>query len=161
MESRAGECLDCASCGGQFLDHVRLRDVLEQALAVGEASPRPYSPANPAMERVRYRRCPVCDQMMNRRNFGRASGIIVDICGAHGTWFDAGELSRVLAFAESGALGRARREEAARERAAERATLPVALVPSPTEAVVPTTALGVCLGLLGSLADVLDWLDTR
>lgn len=163
VESRAGECLDCASCGGQFLDHLRLRDLLEQALAIGEASPRPYTPSNPALERVRYRRCPICQQLMNRRNFGRSSGIIVDICTGHGTWFDSGELSRVIAFAESGALARARRDEAARERAAQRSLGAPALVsaPAPTSVIAPATALDVCLGLLGSLADVLDWLHGK
>ena len=29
------------------------------------------------------------------------SGVVVDVCSAHGTWFDEGELPRVLAFVES------------------------------------------------------------
>lgn len=36
----------------------------------------------------------------NRKNFGRSSGVIVDICRRHGVWFDRGELPRVLAFVE-------------------------------------------------------------
>ena len=38
----------------------------------------------------------------DRRNFGGTSGVVVDVCHAHGTWFDAGELVKVLAFVESG-----------------------------------------------------------
>lgn len=35
---------------------------------------------------------------MNRVAFARASGIVVDVRGAHGTWFDAGELTRAVVF---------------------------------------------------------------
>ncbi len=41
---------------------------------------------------------------MQRKNFGRVSGVIVDTCGMHGTFFDAGELQDVLAFVRSGGL---------------------------------------------------------
>jgi len=60
---------------------------------------------------------------MNRKNFGPASGVVVDVCSRHGTWFDSGELPRVLAFAESGGLARAqrRRVEDAGRQARERA----------------------------------------
>jgi hypothetical protein len=44
---------------------------------------------------------------MLRRNFGRISGIIVDICSAHGTWFDVGEVPRTLSFIAQGGLRRA------------------------------------------------------
>jgi Zn-finger nucleic acid-binding protein len=56
---------------------------------------------------------------MNRINFGHRSGVIVDVCGRHGTWFDAGELTRVLEWIASGALENERaRERAERERVA-------------------------------------------
>jgi hypothetical protein len=41
---------------------------------------------------------------MVRKNFGHTSGVIVDWCGAHGTWFDADELERVAAFVAAGGL---------------------------------------------------------
>lgn len=49
---------------------------------------------------------------MNRQNFGGASGVIVDLCGKHGIWFDVGELPRVLEFVESGGLARERQRQA-------------------------------------------------
>lgn len=55
---------------------------------------------------VRYVPCPVCAQTMARRNFGRVSGIIVDVCASHGTWFDAGELDQAVAFASTGRMQR-------------------------------------------------------
>lgn len=69
-------------------------------------------------------RCPRCDEPMSRRAFavetGAAEGaapVIVDVCAAHGTWFDAGELRAAL----TARAGADRRSEQAR------ATLDVAL----------------------------------
>ena len=49
-----------------------------------------------------YLACPVCRRTMNRQNFMRRSGVIVDQCLDHGTWFDRGELERAAAFVASG-----------------------------------------------------------
>lgn len=68
-------------------------------LGAGGASERPAFDG-----RVVYRRCPDCAQRMVRKNFGRTSGVIVDWCGRHGTWFDADELERVAAFVVAGGL---------------------------------------------------------
>ena len=40
------------------------------------------------------------------------SGIIVDVCGEHGLWFDDDELSRVIAWMRTGGLEAARRDVA-------------------------------------------------
>src|SRR5258705_13880277 len=63
---------------------------------------------------------------MNRINFARCSGVIVDVCKGHGTWFDRDELSRIVEFIRGGGLEAARDkekaqlEEARRELEAER-----------------------------------------
>ncbi len=59
-----------------------------------------------------------------RTNFGRVSGVIVDVCRAHGTWFDGTELTRVIGFASTGGLAKAqaaaqREKEEAKSRAAQ------------------------------------------
>jgi hypothetical protein len=41
---------------------------------------------------------------MNRKNFGAHSGIIVDVCREHGTWFDGDELAAALEFVRAGGL---------------------------------------------------------
>jgi hypothetical protein len=41
---------------------------------------------------------------MARMIFGQRSGVVVDVCRAHGTWFDAGELDAVLEFVRFGGL---------------------------------------------------------
>jgi len=46
---------------------------------------------------------------MIRKNFGTISGIVVDVCGHHGTFFDYGELPGVMDFVRSGGLGLAQK----------------------------------------------------
>ena len=41
---------------------------------------------------------------MNRVNFARMSGVIVDACRGHGTYLDAGELHRIVKFIQSGGV---------------------------------------------------------
>ena len=117
----SGTLLNCKKCGGQFVEHALLRSLLEQHKLTGQAFPdAPYQKPlpKPQLERVHYRPCAACQQMMNRKNFGGASGVIVDVCARHGTWFDAGELPQVLAFVKSGGLVRERAREQARQREA-------------------------------------------
>ena len=102
---------DCGRCGGQFVEHALLRDLIERREVYGLAAPRHTAIDAQAPQAVRYVPCPACGQMMNRQNFGRSSGVIIDTCRAHGIWFDPGELPRVLLFVESGGLARARRRE--------------------------------------------------
>lgn len=48
---------------------------------------------------------------MNRINFARCSGVIVDICKGHGSWFDRDELTRIVEFIRAGGLDAARARE--------------------------------------------------
>jgi Zn-finger nucleic acid-binding protein len=58
--------------------------------------------ANPVSQRVLYRKCPECQAFMQRRNFQRSSGVIIDRCHEHGTWLDADELEQIAGFILSG-----------------------------------------------------------
>ena len=85
----------------------------------------PTLPPPPASHR--YWPCPECRRLMNRQNFARVSGIIVDVCKGHGVWFNQGELRRIIEFIRDGGMSRARQRERddledqrARLRAAER-----------------------------------------
>jgi hypothetical protein len=49
--------------------------------------------------------------MMNRVNFGRLSGTIVDVCRGHGTFVDAGELHAIVTFIHGGGMERTRQQE--------------------------------------------------
>lgn len=110
FKAGAGELRACVRCGGQMVTHGLLRALLEQRETLGSAVPSPGAlpRANPLNDPVRYRPCPSCQQLMNRKNFGGASGIIVDVCSRHGTFFDPGELPRVLAFVRRGGLAQAK-----------------------------------------------------
>jgi hypothetical protein len=48
---------------------------------------------------------------MNRMNFGRLSGTVVDVCRGHGTFLDRGELHQVVRFILEGGFDRVRRIE--------------------------------------------------
>ena len=68
---------------------------------------------------VRYVPCPRCGQLMNRLNFARCSGVIVDICKMHGTWLDRDELRLIVEFIRAGGLEASRtleKEQLAEER---------------------------------------------
>jgi Zn-finger nucleic acid-binding protein len=120
-----GVLRDCRRCGGQLVDHALLRDLLERQENQGRSTPLLPRRPEAVDVGVRYIRCPICGQHMNRKNFAGKSGVIVDICREHGTWLDRGELPRLLWFAASGGMERARqrqRDEAQRARRdAERA----------------------------------------
>jgi Zn-finger nucleic acid-binding protein len=62
-------------------------------------------------EKIRYGKCPDCQKIMNRVNFAKTSGIIIDRCTNHGVWFDADELRLVVEFVKAGGLDIARRKE--------------------------------------------------
>jgi Zn-finger nucleic acid-binding protein len=121
MREPSGSLLACRRCGGQFVEHALLRSLIEQYETTALAFPdAPYHRPVPkaVLERVHYRPCSLCQQMMNRKNFGGSSGVIVDVCAKHGTWFDAGELPQILEFVKSGGLVRERLREAERKRQA-------------------------------------------
>lgn len=65
-------------------------------------------PTVAAPETIRYRPCPCCGERMNRVHAGSGSGVVIDCCRPHGTWFDAGELARVREAVRSGAWEQAR-----------------------------------------------------
>ncbi|HYH46951.1 MAG TPA: zf-TFIIB domain-containing protein [Thermoanaerobaculia bacterium] len=67
-----------------------------------------------------YRPCAVCGALMNRRNYGRRSGVILDICAEHGIWFDSDELQRLLRWIREGGEEKAQALLAEQERAAAR-----------------------------------------
>lgn len=115
---------ECPECHGIFVDINALDRILSerrQARAeaiLGELSDslRPLEKAAASPSGPMYIRCPDCDNLMNRRNFAAGSGIIVDVCRSHGTWFDVDELPQIIDFTMSGGLERAARKQNERDR---------------------------------------------
>jgi Zn-finger nucleic acid-binding protein len=50
--------------------------------------------------------------MMNRQNFARISGVIIDLCRGCGVWLDNQELERILKFVQGGGIERSHAMEA-------------------------------------------------
>jgi Zn-finger nucleic acid-binding protein len=110
--------LECGRCAGFWMGHEAFRQLVERAeheavpagtiletplrtaarfgLPAGAVAPAPHGHTS------FYRPCPVCGELMNRRNYGHDSGVIVDLCRDHGIWFDADELARILAWLRAG-----------------------------------------------------------
>jgi Zn-finger nucleic acid-binding protein len=115
--------LECGRCAGLFLGNDTFRHVLDRAEQLshtihGPAGAGPQSQATSASQGPAYRACVHCEKLMNRKNYGKRSNVIIDVCKEHGVWFDAQELSRVLAWVREGGLEqmRATEKEALRER---------------------------------------------
>ena len=105
--------LECEKCFGLWLDVASFEKVCsdreQQSAVLGMASHAPSAASTAG--KVNYVPCPECAQLMNRMNFARCSGVIVDICKQHGTWFDRDELSRIVEFISDGGLNAARAKE--------------------------------------------------
>ena len=103
--------LECARCRGTWVDAPTFEHICAsqeaQAAVIHHSAP---APAPPAAE-FRYRKCVACGTMMNRLNFGRLSGTVVDVCRGHGTFLDAGELHAIVRFIQGGGLDRARQRQ--------------------------------------------------
>jgi Zn-finger nucleic acid-binding protein len=107
------ELLECEGCDGTWIEagaFQRLCADRESQAAVLQKGMPEAKAAGPA-GRVRYRPCPRCRKLMNRMNFGRLSGAIVDVCRGHGTFLDRGELRDVVRFILEGGLDRMRQAE--------------------------------------------------
>jgi Zn-finger nucleic acid-binding protein len=107
---------ECEQCLGLWVEVAAFEKICgdreEQSAVLGTASRAPERPSPAAnMEKVRYAPCPQCNQLMNRINFARCSGVIVDVCKGHGTWFDPDELSSIVQFIRGGGLEVSRQKE--------------------------------------------------
>jgi Zn-finger nucleic acid-binding protein len=101
--------MECASCDGIWADADSFEHLCANSEARAAVLHRLERPTpEPATQRVQYRQCPLCGKMMNRVNFSRVSGTVVDVCKGHGTWLDAGELHQIVTFIQNGGLERAR-----------------------------------------------------
>jgi len=107
---------ECGKCYGIWLNTATFericRDSERQAAVLGAAH-RVDSSTAFALGPVRYVKCPQCREMMHRVNFAQCSGVVVDTCRHHGTWFEMHELRRIVQFIHRGGLDQARRREKA------------------------------------------------
>ena len=108
---------ECSQCGGLWVDVASFEQICasreQQSAVLGAAKPAPSQAISSRGTRVQYVPCPQCRQLMNRVNFAHCSGVIVDVCKGHGTWFDLHELTEIVEFIRAGGLDASRAREKA------------------------------------------------
>jgi Zn-finger nucleic acid-binding protein len=107
---------ECASCAGLWVDVSSFEKICadreQQSAVLGAATPiTPDAKRFDSGNSVKYVPCPECNQLMNRVNFARCSGVVVDVCKGHGTWFDRDEMQQIVEFIRSGGLEASRTKE--------------------------------------------------
>lgn len=102
----------CARCGGAWTD-TKGSWLVARALLSAEARAAATLTRQRAKQRDAYRanargastrRCPSCGSALERGH-AAGRGVEVDLCRAHGTWFDAGEIERIVSASEADRSG--------------------------------------------------------
>jgi Zn-finger nucleic acid-binding protein len=121
----------CHTCYGLFFDKGEIELLLQSAVSHVTSiniahidninKDRFHKP-----QKIRYVKCPECQRHMNRVNFGKRSGVVVDQCIIHGIWLDNGELTHLLEWKKAGGqlLQQEHAAELAKENQQKSAVLP-------------------------------------
>jgi len=94
----AGVVIDyCESCHGLWLDKDELETLAKKHVDPQLVQPSSEESKMPSLKlrAHEYRKCPRCDRLMQFKNY-QSSGVMIDMCGYHGLFFDEGELSRAI-----------------------------------------------------------------
>jgi Zn-finger nucleic acid-binding protein len=90
----------CPGCGGTWYDRGEFEAHLDHVSRhrTGSATGLP-----PAIHEASsdYLPCARCGMAMLRKNFDGGSGVLVDVCGEHGVFLDAGELRQIVEYVGS------------------------------------------------------------
>jgi Zn-finger nucleic acid-binding protein len=108
----------CNQCGGLWADKSAFQAICsheeEQEAALNfRPEPLEAQPTPSPRRRRAYIPCPKCGKLMNQKNFSGCSGVVLDWCRNHGSWFDKNELRQIIAFIRDGGLRKAREREQA------------------------------------------------
>lgn len=101
----------CPRCGGLWLDTVEFQKATRPSDVYKKEDFKDGFLRGPVKDSPGYIPCVRCRKLMNRRNFGRISGVIIDECGRHGAWLDAGELEKIRHFIADGGLDKSQDRE--------------------------------------------------
>jgi len=157
---------ECPRCNGLWAPEQRLDALINRAIEArrgdDSALKAQFEPrvkgSNPAAQQVAYRKCPECEHFMQRRNFRRSSGVIIDRCNKHGTWLDADELEQITGFVISGGnpVGTAILEEAEVAAAKARTGAEFARISSTAQWEPKSRRLSTGRGFVSTLVGVLE-----
>jgi Zn-finger nucleic acid-binding protein len=110
---------ECGACAGVWLPVSTFTALIEQKQKRDTAIRGLSSRRNrrnafemTESEEVKYVPCPKCRTLMNRGNFARVSGVVIDTCRDCGVWLDNQELNRIVQFVEAGGMDKSREAEA-------------------------------------------------
>ena len=98
----------CEGCNGIWVDYIHEKQLLNikpEVFSIDELKRlrKLYKPLE-QVHKSGYVPCPICQQLMQRKNWGSYSGVIVDKCGEHGTWYDQGELEKIREYIALGGI---------------------------------------------------------
>ena len=103
VEAAGSQILECHTCDGMWLDSSQFEHICTSSESRAALLARPPGGRITATDRrIRYRPCVRCGKMMNRVNFAKLSGTIIDVCRGHGTFLDSGELHAIVTFIHEG-----------------------------------------------------------
>ena len=102
VEKRARDTVlsGCRSCGGIWLDAAtvaRLRSARDEEIDAAARRIKPDFVGSQGPDRAAPIACPVCRQSLRRTSIPGTSHV-VDVCDAHGTWFDRAEADELEVF---------------------------------------------------------------
>ncbi len=106
----------CPKCGGMWLDKVKFHLATRTYSVHKDGSYTTEYRKDPYKNPGGYIPCVRCGNLMNRKNFAKISGVMIDRCGKHGVWLDGGELERIRHFIADGGMDRSRDREIVRNR---------------------------------------------
>jgi Zn-finger nucleic acid-binding protein len=131
---------ECARCRGVFVAP-KVVERISRDLSLRAAISDTFA-GGPVVEPlgVNALRCPRCSIGMRRQELARDAKVWIDVCGAHGTWFDARELPAMVAL-----VGQKRQERKQKK-------------PKPEESeTVTDLSDGYGTSVLGTIAEILFW----
>lgn len=106
---------ECPSCLSRWFDRGELKELISKKAELAVRNPVLDNHDSEGAKRfvmtqtkIEYRACPRCKEPMQRRNYERISGIMIDSCPHHGVFLDGGEFDRLRAFVKTGGVEEAK-----------------------------------------------------
>jgi len=97
----------CNQCFGLFFDKGELDLILKKSVTnVNEVNFKLIKNINKdwfeSKTPVKYIKCPVCNEFMDRHLFAKKSGVVIDTCRHHGIWLENGEITQLMEWKKAG-----------------------------------------------------------
>lgn len=91
--------LECNRCAGMWLQHeifkkLQVKNKKKEVIITGPKSGPSINEGQSSS--FKYRKYPDCSELMLRKQIVPRTGVILDVCGIHGLWFDHQELEGLL-----------------------------------------------------------------